>query len=66
MPKFKNVSGEDLLSGPLGNRLVLDGQVVEVSEELAKAYVWTAPFWEPVKEAKPKSGAASDDESQEG
>jgi hypothetical protein len=32
--KFKNVSGEDLTVGPLGNRLVLDGQVVEVSDEL--------------------------------
>jgi hypothetical protein len=64
--KFKNVSGEDLTVGPLGNRLVLDGQVVEVSEELETAYVWGAPFWEPVKEPKAKAAAGSDDESQEG
>lgn len=65
MAKFKNVSGEDLISGPLNGRLVLDGEVVEVSADLAAQYAWVAPFWEPVKESKPKSGAA-DDQSVEG
>lgn len=66
MAKFKNISGEELLSGPLGNRLVLAGQVVEVSDALAEQYVWGPPFWEAVKDPKPKSGAGSDEQSQEG
>lgn len=63
MAKFKNISGEDLLSAPLNGRLVLAGQVVDVPDDLAKEYVWAAPFWEPVKESKAK---AADNESLEG
>jgi hypothetical protein len=63
--KFKNIYGENIQSGPLGNRLVLEGQVVEISDELAAEYVWGAPFWEPVSETKSKTAAKSATENPE-
>lgn len=65
MAKFKNVYGEDIQSGPLGNRLVLAGQVVEVPDALAAEYVWGAPFWERVAEAKTKTPKGDDNTTED-
>lgn len=62
MAKFKNVSGEDLIVGPLGGRLVIAGQVVEIPDPLASDLKWDLPFWEPQAKKKPTSGTDNNQE----
>lgn len=50
MAKIKNVFGEDRTLPWLGNRLVLDGQVVEVPDEDVYAYTQQSG-WEPADDA---------------
>lgn len=62
MAKFKNISGEDLIVGPLDGRLVLDGQVFEVPDAVADGYSWGSPFYEAVSEKPSKSKTPQGDD----
>lgn len=43
--KIKNVSGDDRIVPSLGHRLVISGQVVEVPDEDAEAYLCQTTIW---------------------
>jgi hypothetical protein len=50
MARIKNVSGDDLIVPSLGDRLVLEGQIVEVPDEDAYSFTQTTN-WEPTDKA---------------
>lgn len=53
--KVKNISGEDLVVGWLGGRLVVAGQVVEVPLDDVWSYTQQAEVWEPYDAAAKKA-----------
>lgn len=60
MARFKNVSGEArTVEAALGGRFVLEGQVIDVPEELLAVREFPASLWEPIDEAPVKKSAKS-------
>ena len=53
--KVKNISGEDLVAGWLGGRLVVDGQAVEVPLDDVWSYTQQSGTWEPYDNAAKKA-----------
>jgi hypothetical protein len=47
--KVKNVSGEARTVPAMGGRLVLEGQVLEVPDELVETFTDQESVWAPVK-----------------
>lgn len=70
MAKIKNETGEDRILPWLGDRLVLAGQVVEVSDDDVYAYT-QQDGWKPADDAAKKAhkaavaGPASDDNEEQ-
>jgi hypothetical protein len=60
MAKVKNVSGEDRTVPLLGGLLVLAGQIVEVDEAHAEAFVVQTDVWASA-DAAPKNNQKGDD-----
>lgn len=70
MAKVKNISGEDRTVPALGDRLVLDGQTVDVEPAAVYGYTCQTATWEPAdaeakKAHKAATEPAADDNTEE-
>lgn len=63
--KIKNVSGEDLLVPWLGDRLVLDGQAIEVPVDQVYAFTQQDGTWEAYDNAAKKAHKAESESADE-